>query len=260
MPVYVLQEGTSTIYKIGLTGSSDIESRRRNLNSGNSAGLRHFRVIETDQPARLEKFLHGLLAHRNVQRHGGTEFFEMESENHMLQFLAYAMPMFLRHLSSREALSDLETAENSGTMIRAAASDMERLEKLSEIQARLRELDDEAVFLRFEKDMLENELKARIGCSPGIEGIATWESKTTRRFCLPLFIEREPAIYDHVLRRFSKLDLDTWRQREPDLHEEVTNRFPALDTTAWIGGDKTLYKRMQNTYFTPSVKRSFILL
>lgn len=260
MPVYIFREGNSNIFKIGLTRDLNLSHRRRQLNSGSSLGLREFEVIHTDHPEELEAFLHRLLRHRNVERHGGKEFFEMLSENHMREVLKHAEPMFRKNRVAIESVSPLEKVECQGSYVQASQSDFELLDELRRLNTRLREIEDEAAFVRFEKEMLECELKAKIGNAPGIDGIATWESNVTRRFCLPLFQEREPEIYRGVLSRFAALDVNVWRENEPLLYREITARHPRLDTTAWRLQDSSLYKQMQTTHFTPAVARKFLLL
>lgn len=260
MPVYVFREGSSNIYKIGLTRDHDVSPRRRQLNSGSSAGLREFEVIHTEEPRELEEFLHGLLKHRNVERHGGKEFFEMISENHMREFLRRAEPMFRRSRSAAKSVGPFEKLQCEGGFLKANKSDLELVRGLREIEVRLREIEDEAAFLRFEKQMIECEFKARIGDGPGIEGVATWESSVRRNFCLPLFQEREPDTYRRVLERFAALDVNVWHEQEPQLYQEITARYPRLDLSSWRLQDSSLYKQMQTTYFTPSVTRKFVLL
>jgi hypothetical protein len=260
MPVYVFREGNSNIFKIGLTKDQDVSPRRRQLNSGSSAGLREFEVINTDTPRELEAFLHRLLGHRNVERHGGKEFFEMMSENHMREVLSRAEPMFQRSHSATKSVSSFEKLECEPGHRKASQSDYELVNGLREIETRLREIEDEAVFLKFEKEMTECEIKARIGNSQGIDGVATWESSVRRNFCLPIFQEREPEIYRRVLGRFAALDIDVWRERDPHLYREITARHPKLDVAAWRLQDSGLYKQMQTTHFTPSVTRKLVLL
>jgi hypothetical protein len=259
MPVYVFREGISNVFKIGLTWDQDVTSRRRSLNSGSSAGLREFEVIETDAPKELETFLHHLLKHRNVARHGGTEFFEMLSENHMREFLRQAQPMFQRSTINKKA-GVFEKVECEGKVRSADISDIASVEALRNIEVRLREIEDEAAFLRFEKNTIECELKSKIGNGPGIEGVATWESSKRRNFCLQLFQEREPDTYQDVLERFPTLDVPIWRDQEPQLYREITSRHPKLDTSSWMKGDNLLYRKIQTTHYTPSVTRKFVLL
>ena len=260
MPVYVFREGNSNIFKIGLTRISDVSPRRRQLNSSSSAGLREFEVIHTETPRELEAFLHRLLVHRNVERHGGKEFFEMMSDNHMREFLRLAQPMFQRNYSAINSVGAFEKLECEAGFRQAAQSDRELLSELQNVETRLREIEDEAVFLRFQKDMIECEIKARIGNSQGIDGIATWESSVRKNFCLELFQERDPEMYQRVLRRFSAPDVSAWRELEPQLYHEVTNRYPKLDKAAWMAQDKAHYTQIQKTHYTPSVSRKFILL
>ncbi|MBW4038733.1 MAG: GIY-YIG nuclease family protein [Acidobacteria bacterium] len=260
MPVYVFREGDSNIFKIGLTRDQDVSPRRRQLNSGSSAGLREFEVIHTDKPSELEGFLHSLLKHRNIKRHGGKEFFEMMSENHMREVLNLAGPMFQRSHFASKSVSSFEKLQCEGSIRKAKQTDLKLVSRLREIEKRLWEIEDEAVFLRFEMEMIECELKASIGDGPGIDGVATWESAVVRKFCLPLFQEREPDIYRRVLERFATLDISVWREQEPQLYQEITGRHPKLDVTSWRLQDSRLYKQMQTTYFTPTVTRKFVML
>ena len=114
MPVYVFREGNSNIFKIGLTRCIDVSPRRTQLNSGSSAGLREFEVIQTEEPRELEAFLHRLLRHRNVERHGGREFFEMISENHMREVLSRVELMFRRRQFATTSADQFEKASMRG--------------------------------------------------------------------------------------------------------------------------------------------------
>jgi len=184
----------------------------------------------------------------------------MISENHMREVLSRVELMFRRRQFATTSADQFEKLPCEGSLLQANQSDLGLVDELREVEMRLREIEDEAVFLRFEREMIECELKARIGNSPGIDGVATWESKIRRNFCLPLFQEQEPDTYRQVLNRFPALDLGVWREREPQLYQEITARHPKLDTTLWMREDKGLYKRMQTTYFSPSIKRRFLLL
>jgi hypothetical protein len=234
MPVYVFREGTSNIFKIGLTRSDDIEIRRRQLNGGNSQGLFLFEVVETDNESVCEAFFHRLLSTRRVARGGGKEFFEMDSEGHMRQTIEQFRDMATKLENARRVIGDYENVQCNSVLLEPTAGDTELLSKLQAVEARLLEIREETEYLNFEREVIQSQLKQRIGGSLGIRGVATWETKIRRNFSETLF-----------------------RERDPDLYQELLERFYCLDTTAWRKQQPAHYRQVQTTYFNPTITRKF---
>jgi len=91
--------------------------------------------------------------------------------------------------------------------------------------------------LNIERELIECQLKRRIGESRGIRGVATWETKISRNFSEDLLRDRDPELYQQLFERFHCLDTSAWRQQQP-----------------------AHYKQIQTTYFVPSVSRKFEIL
>lgn len=237
MPVYVLREGLSNVYKIGRT-SGDVEDRLKGLRTGNSQGLSLFAVIETDRASVYEKFFHSFLATKKVVVHGGgKEFFEVDSEEHMHQTVEEFRSMTARHQGARQAVEEFEKVQCTKQLREPVASDMELLSQLRTIDTRLLEIKEETEYLNFEREVIESQLKQKIGESLGVRGVATWETKIRRNFSVDLFRERDPELYQELLERFSRLDTSAWRQQQP-----------------------AHYRQIQTTHFVPSVSRKFEIL
>jgi T5orf172 domain len=237
MPVYVFREGTSNSFKIGLTRSSDVEPRRRQLNGGSSQGLFLFEVVETDNESACEAFFHRLLSTRRIVRGGGREFFEMDSEEHMRQTIEQFRDMAAKLENARLAIADFEQAECDSVMLEPIVGDKELLSKLQAVEARLLEIKEETEYLEFEREVIQSQLKQRIGGSRGIRGVATWETKVRRNFSEELL-----------------------RARDPDLYKQLLARFQCLDTKAWRTQQPAHYKQIQTAYFIPSITRKFEIL
>jgi hypothetical protein len=234
MPVYVFREGASNIFKIGLTRSNDVDPRRRHLNTGNSQGLFLFEVVETDKESACEAFFHRLLSTRKIARGGGSDFFEMDSEDHMRQTIMQFREMATKLENARCAIADFENAECDSVMHEPTADDRELLSQLQAVEARLLEIKEETEYLKFQQEVIQSQLKRRIGGSLGIRGVATWETKVTRYFSEDLLRERDPALYENLFERFHCLDTTAWRKQQP-----------------------AHYKQIQTTYFTPAITRKF---
>lgn len=234
MPVYVFREGASNVFKIGLTRSSDVEPRRRQLNGGSSQGLFLFEVVETENESACEASFHRLLSTRRIARGGGSEFFEMDSEDHMRQTIEQFKEKATKLENARSAIGDLEKAECDSLMLEPTADDKELLSQLQAVEARLLEIKEETEYLKFEQEVIQSQLKQRIGGSRGIRGIATWETKVRRNFSEELL-----------------------RGRDPDLYANLFERFHCLDTAAWRMQQPAHYRQIQTTYFTPTITRKF---
>jgi len=234
MPVYIFREGTSNVFKIGLTRSDDTELRRRQLNSGSSRGLFPFETVETDNEPACESFFHDLLSTRKIARGGGTEFYEMDSENHMRETIEKFRDMAARLEDARRGIADFERIECSPLLLPPEDGDFELLSQLKAIESRLLEIAAETAYLKFKRELIESQLKQRIGKSRGIRGVATWETKVRRNFSEALLRERDPDLYSELLERFYCLDTKSWREQQP-----------------------SQYKKIQSTYFSPSITRRF---
>ncbi|MGD0547920.1 MAG: hypothetical protein ABR991_08855, partial [Terracidiphilus sp.] len=207
------------------------------LNGGSSQGLFLFEVVETDNESTCEAFFHRLLSTRRIDRGGGTEFFGMDSEAHMRQTIKQFREMAATLEESRYATVDFEKMECNSVMLEPTADDKQLLSQLQTVEARLLEIKEETEYLTFQREVIQSQLKRRIGGSRGIRDVATWETKIRRNFSEELL-----------------------RERDPDLYENLLERFHCLDTKAWKVQQPGHYKQIQTTYFIPSITRKFEIL
>lgn len=225
MPVYVLREGASNVFKIGRI-RGDVEEVLRNLHQGSCGSLSLYEVIVTDQEDVCETFLRRRLAAKRIRRGGDEPFFDTD-------------PLEMRNAVSafRQMSEDIETTRSVIEKLSKEQSSDRLLEPCQEDERLVRRLINnkaELAFLSFEREVLENRLKQRIGTSAGLRGLATWKTQVTRRFDQKLFKSSDPEGYERTLERFHCVDTAAWRRSLPDE-----------------------YRAVQTTYFTPSITRIF---
>lgn len=227
MPVYVLREGSSNIFKVGRT-KGDVDAVIRRLRTGNSQPLSIFEEILTDEESACEAFFHRHLREYRVVRGGGWEFFQVDPEV-MRRAVANLRDMFdeSRQLAREVGLLQKEVSDD--TLLEPTNEDYGLFQRLLQIK---REQD----LLACECELIESKLKKRIGHSAGVRGIATWRTSVTRRYDEKVFGESDPELYGEVLERYYCIDTKRWKRERP---EE--------------------YKQVQTTYFTPQVTRKFLL-
>ena len=157
---------------------------------------------------------------------GGWEFFEVEATE-MRRIVSEFRAMFEQLEEARQIVSTLIGQESRDVLVEPSSEDRDLL-------LRLMRNKEEQEYLRFECELIESQLKRRIGTASGIRGLATWKTQMTRRYNDKLF-----------------------RDSEPDWYNDLLEKYYRLDTTAWKNDRPEDYKRVQTTYFTPSVTRVF---
>jgi len=197
VPVYILQEGQSHIFKIGRT-TGDVEDVIRTLHRGNSQPLTLFDIVVTDQESACEAFFHRRLRSKRVVRGGGREFFESEPTE-MRRTIASFRQMFEELEAAQRAISELSKQQSSERLLEPTPEDEELLQRLMKNK-------EEQEFLRFECELIESKLKQRIGTAAGLRGVATWRTQLTRRFNESLFRSSDPERYEVLLERYHRLD------------------------------------------------------
>ena len=75
--IYLINEYGTDNYKIGLTKSTNISRRKKNLQTGNSNELHIVKLFETEYPSKLEKLLHS----RFYNKRGIGEWFVLTDED-----------------------------------------------------------------------------------------------------------------------------------------------------------------------------------
>lgn len=234
MPVHVFREGASNRFTISVSRTNGVAPRRRQSNGGSSQKLFLFEVIETDNELSCEAFFHRFLWPRRVHREDGTQFFQMDSEEHMRQTINQFREMVSTQQNARGAVMDFDHVTCDDVMLEPTANDKQLLSQLQAIEARLLEIKEETEYLTAQSEGIKSQLKRRIGASRGIRDVATWETKIRRNFSAELFRERAPEQYEILLKRFQCLDTKAWKQEQP-----------------------SQYKQIQITYFIPVVSRKF---
>jgi predicted phage-related endonuclease len=168
--VYVFQSGSTNHFKIGRT-KGDIEDRRKDLSTGNPQPLVLFDHIETDYDSLVEKYLHTLFFEFSSQDSDAKEFFNIAPDalrqglSKARKFLENYIPLYLE----AEALKSVEPTEEIKT-----ADD-----HILELYKELRRLKGKIEILKFEYQMIENELKSKVGNAMGIDGVAMWKTQVS---------------------------------------------------------------------------------
>lgn len=221
MPVYILKEGTSNVFKIGRT-KGDVAAVLKRLQTGNSKPLSHFDTVEADQESACEAFFHRRLVSRRVGGGGGWEFFRMDSDEHMYATVEEFRVMAKTLEEAEEAISPFDHEQCSAELVDPTDEDRELLVRLLKIK-------EEQAYLKFECELIESQLKLRIGTTSGIRGVATW--KTELRF-----------------------DEECFKTGDPEAYQTILEQFPCIDTTAWKSKFLQDYETARSRYFSRSRK------
>jgi hypothetical protein len=227
VPVYILREGASNIFKIGRTSGS-VDGVIKRLKTGNSQPLTVFDLVETDRESACEAFFHRRLRSKRVVRGGGWEFFEVEAEE-MTRAVEQFRRMFEELEVADKAISELAKQQCTNDLLEPSSADQELLRRLVTLK-------EEQEYLQFECQLIESRLKRRIGAALGLRGIATWKTQVTRRYNEMLFRDSDPDRYNRLLEQFYCLDTAAWKRERPDEYREI-----------------------QTTYYSPSIARAFRL-
>lgn len=171
--VYILRQGTDNLFKIGRTGAG-VETRRRQLATGNSKELSVFDIIEapTGHGPRLETDLLNACRSKRVRDGGGRDFFRATPEE--LQPHIENTRALAQSISIREEAMRLAGVESDGRMLEPTADDSARREEVAKL------LEQEAI-LKARREKIYDEWKVSIGTADGIKGVATWRSQEVSR-------------------------------------------------------------------------------
>jgi Meiotically up-regulated gene 113 len=179
--VYIMRNGVTNVVKIGR--ARNVESRRGQFMTGNPEELTLIDSIETDEPGRCETFLHRIFESKRVR----GEFFALtpieaqDAARRAREYVADHLPA--EHEAKRLAQTDCDGPARP-------PDDRER-----GLHRELLEARESRSRWKFECDRLENELKARIGTSEGIEGIASWTTHTKTTFDEASFRKEHPELH-----------------------------------------------------------------
>lgn len=184
--VYILKNGDSNYYKIGRT-KGDIEKRRKSLSTGNPQPLSLFDFIETEHDVIVEKFLHIKFFDKLSKEGDSTEFYKIDPVE-LKNGLQEAKNFLAEYIPHNQAAEKLKVVESNGCSISPDDEILKIYHKLCRIKGIINNL-------QFEKEILENQLKSKIGNNDGIDGIATWKTQTQFRLDQKTFKEKHPDIY-----------------------------------------------------------------
>jgi hypothetical protein len=189
--VYILRSGSEDLFKIGRT-RGDLEARIKQLSTGNPYPLTVFDVIETDDDAPCETYLHGSLRSRRCTESGAREFFSLTTTE-LEEAIRDARRYLEEDLPKQKEADRLAEEESDGRILRPGDEEWETYRGL------LQACQDEH-HICTHRARLENELKLTIGKADGLDGVATWKSHLVTRFDATAFKRAEPDLYQTFLR------------------------------------------------------------
>jgi hypothetical protein len=184
--VYVLQSGSSHLFKIGRT-SGNVEKRIKQLNTGNPHSLTTFDVIETEEAACCETYLHQRLRTSKHFGSGGTEFFEIAPDD-IRSILQDAREFLIQYVAARKLADEYQSTQSEDRSIEPSAELQNDYRRLLEIR---RQID----MLTFERELIEFRLKAALGSASELKGIATWKTHLSPFFDKKTFRQDNPNLY-----------------------------------------------------------------
>ncbi len=184
--VYIFQNGKDNYFKIGRTKST-LEKRKKELSTGNPKPLTLFDFIETDQDSLVENYLHTKFYKYLCTEGDAKEFYFIEPEN-LHKGIEEAKKFLAEYLSALEESEKYAKCDPNGTLLQPN-------DEIQEIYKDLRRVKEEIASLEFEKEILENKLKNKIGDTDGIEGIASWKTQIRSFLQQESLKEQYPDIY-----------------------------------------------------------------
>jgi hypothetical protein len=179
--VYVLRSGNEDLFKIGRT--RDLDSRLENLATGNPHRLSVFAVIETDDAAFCEAYLHRKLRSKRVAREFfATTTIELEAA------IREARAFLVEFVATRQETERLAQEESNGRLLTPGPVEWSIYRDLLET----REKEDR---YKYRRELLENKLKLAIGGADGLEGLATWKTESRELFDQASFKRDQPDVF-----------------------------------------------------------------
>jgi hypothetical protein len=184
--VYILQSGNENLFKIGRT-EGDVETRIRQLATGNPYRLTRFDVIETEHDSLCETYLHRTLRSKRSLASEAREFFAIPP-NELRAVLSEAREFLAEFVANQAKADRLAEEETDGMLLRPGDAEWS-------IYSSLLAAREEEDTQRYQRQLLENRLKIAIGRADGIDGIATWRSQTAERLDQIALRASEPDIF-----------------------------------------------------------------
>jgi hypothetical protein len=189
--VYILRSGEEDLFKIGRT-RRDLAARIKQLSTGNSHRLTLFDLIETEDDAACEAYLHGTLQSKRCMDGEAREFFALPPAE-LEDAIRGAREYVTEVLPRRREAERLAKEESDGRILRPGHEEWARYRRLLQV----RESEHR---LGVDRLRLENELKLAIGTAAGLDDIATWTTHSVRKLDEASFRLSEPALYQAFVR------------------------------------------------------------
>jgi hypothetical protein len=208
---YAFRQGQEDEFKFGRT--ANLEKRRRSLQTGCSKPLALFESIETEDDTEGEKFIHSLVAHKQLV----GEFFAVSADE--ARVAMQACRVYLEHELPVRRLEDSKVAEllsvESGPEMVAPTDDvLGKYQQLVQLRANQKLMEIEVNRIKAQAERLEIAIKLAIGPAKGIDGVATWETgDSRRRFDSDALKAADPGLYEMYLTKF---DPARFRAEHPD--------------------------------------------
>jgi len=189
--LYILRSGSEDRFKIGRT-RDDVDSRTRQLATGNPRRLMIFDVIETEYDSLYETYLKRTLRSRRCLDAHAQEWFALTPED-MRSAISDAREFLADFVATQEGAARLAEEEPDGGLLTPSDAEWSIYSNL----LAAREDEDTSSYLR---QLLENRLKLAIGKADGLDGIATWRVQAVERLDQAALKTAEPDIF----RRYAK--------------------------------------------------------
>jgi len=155
--VYLLRGLTGDEVKIGRTSDR---------------GLVELDRLETDEPARWEKHIHSLLEPRRLR--GTREWFGVTPEQ-LAEAVSATRAWAADDLARELRVAELAARRSDGRLLEPDSRAFDLCEELRRLKA-----DEYTVKVR--RLRVENELRLLVGTADGISGVASWKTRSQRRF------------------------------------------------------------------------------
>jgi|HubBroStandDraft_6_1064221.scaffolds.fasta_scaffold94329_3 hypothetical protein len=180
--VFFARRGDESIYRLGISAFSDSKMMSLVLKDPE---FKFHQAIETECPSDCEKFLQGYFASHKV---GSDPTLFWLADGEIEKAVEVAESFVAKFLPLRKTA---QTLSNRSTDRRYSVPTKRQME----IYQKLRRVREEEFRLQLRREYLENELKAAIGTTAGLQGIASWSSQAQKRFDSALFKSENPALY-----------------------------------------------------------------
>jgi Meiotically up-regulated gene 113 len=209
--VYAFRHGRENEFKFGRT--TNLERRRKTLQTGCPKPLTVFDYIETDDAKNGENFILRRLASKRLTGEfcAVTEDEAREAMAACRFFLESELP---RYREEDGKVAELSAVESGSEMLSSSEDVLEKYRQLLRLRAEKKLMKIEMDRIGVEEQRLETAIKLAIGTAKGIKGVATWETGESRRaFNAEALKAANRELYELYLTKF---DQTRFRMERPD--------------------------------------------